>query len=164
MPSADCMDAICAYVCLLSIFWCHSASTNKVGVCSKRQEDHIISTYKCIIPLKPETWICLYFFSFACMEISTLLEWHSIARKPVADSFQSYSIGSTCLDVRFVSGNKLLHHFVARKEQLMKLSFAHLPKSQNWRPLCILHHVGHLYKLQAAYKGLNSNKINPLQQ
>lgn len=104
----------------LQIKWVSAARGNKITS---------YSTYKCI-PLKPETWICLYFFSFACMEISTLLEWHSIAGKPVADSFQSYSIGSTCLDVHFISGNKLLNHFVATREQFTKLSFAHLPKSR----------------------------------
>ena len=49
MPTADGMDAVCAHVCLRSIFWCH---TNKVDVAAARG--------KKIIHGHIDTWIHVY--------------------------------------------------------------------------------------------------------
>lgn len=144
MPSADCMDAICAYVCLLSIFWCHSASTNKVGVCSKRQEDHIIFN---IEVYTSKTWnMDLSLFLLFCLHGDlhtsrvTFNRWET-SRRLISIVFDRVHMPGCPFYLR----KQVVASCCCNKRTIYETKLCPSSQEQNWRPICILHHVGRLF-------------------
>lgn len=159
MPSADCMDAICAYVCLLSIFWCHSVSTNKVGVCSKGQEDLSYSTYKYNQVYTSKTWnMDLSLFLLFCLDGDlhtsrvTFNRWET-SRRLISIVFDRVHMPGCPFYLR----KQVIASFCCNKRTIYETKLC--PSSQNWRQFasCIM---------LATYINcrLNSHKIKPLQQ